>query len=104
MGIKVSTVEVKNVDIPVEMQRAIARQAEAERERRAKINPCRREFQASQKLSEAAAVIYCSDCTPAQVPPDPDRDRNGKELDHPLPLPIDTIKYFIDSVKSKGDS
>ncbi len=56
-GIKVSTVEVKNVDLPQEMQRAIARQAEAERERRAKIINAEGELQASQKLTEAAAVI-----------------------------------------------
>jgi regulator of protease activity HflC (stomatin/prohibitin superfamily) len=56
-GIKVSTVEVKNVDLPQEMQRAIARQAEAERERRAKVINAEGELQASQKLSEAAVVI-----------------------------------------------
>jgi len=56
-GIKVSTVEVKNVDLPQEMQRAIARQAEAERERRAKVINAEGEFQASQKLAEAAGVI-----------------------------------------------
>ena len=56
-GIKVSTVEVKNVDLPQEMQRAIARQAEAERERRAKVINAEGELQASQKLSEAAGVI-----------------------------------------------
>jgi regulator of protease activity HflC (stomatin/prohibitin superfamily) len=56
-GVKVSTVEVKNVDLPQEMQRAIARQAEAERERRAKVINAEGELQASQKLSEAAGVI-----------------------------------------------
>ncbi len=56
-GIKVSTVEVKNVDLPQEMQRAIARQAEAERERRAKVINAEGELQASQKLTEAATVI-----------------------------------------------
>jgi len=56
-GIKVSTVEVKNVDLPQEMQRAIARQAEAERERRAKVINAEGELQASQKLLEAATVI-----------------------------------------------
>jgi regulator of protease activity HflC (stomatin/prohibitin superfamily) len=56
-GIKVSTVEVKNVDLPQEMQRAIARQAEAERERRAKVINAEGELQASQKLMEAAVVI-----------------------------------------------
>jgi len=56
-GIKVSTVEVKNVDLPQEMQRAIARQAEAERERRAKVINAEGELQASHKLMEAAVVI-----------------------------------------------
>ncbi len=56
-GVKVSAVEVKNVDLPQEMQRAIAKQAEAERERRAKIIHAEGEFQAAQKLADAAAVI-----------------------------------------------
>jgi len=56
-GIKVKTVEIKDVKIPVDMQRAIARQAEAERERRAKIINAEGELQASTKLSEAAAII-----------------------------------------------
>jgi len=56
-GIKVSVVEVKNVDLPPEMQRAIAKQAEAERERRAKVIHADGEFQASQKLADAATVI-----------------------------------------------
>jgi regulator of protease activity HflC (stomatin/prohibitin superfamily) len=56
-GIKVTKVEVKQVDIPENMQRAIARQAEAERERRAKIIHAEGEFEASTKLAEAAAVL-----------------------------------------------
>lgn len=56
-GVKVTTVEVKNVDLPVEMQRAIARQAEAERERRAKVINAEGEYQAAARLAEAAAVI-----------------------------------------------
>jgi regulator of protease activity HflC (stomatin/prohibitin superfamily) len=56
-GIKVSAVEIKNVDIPQEMQRAIARQAEAERERRAKIISAEGEYQAAQKLAEASNII-----------------------------------------------
>jgi regulator of protease activity HflC (stomatin/prohibitin superfamily) len=56
-GIKVSVVEVKNVDLPPEMQRAMARQAEAERERRAKVIHAEGEYQASQKLADAATVI-----------------------------------------------
>jgi regulator of protease activity HflC (stomatin/prohibitin superfamily) len=56
-GIKVSAVEVKNVDLPQEMQRAMAKQAEAEREKRAKIIHAEGELMASEKLSQAAAVI-----------------------------------------------
>jgi regulator of protease activity HflC (stomatin/prohibitin superfamily) len=56
-GVKISNVEIKHVDLPQEMQRAMARQAEAERERRAKIIHAEGEFQASAKLSEAAAVM-----------------------------------------------
>jgi regulator of protease activity HflC (stomatin/prohibitin superfamily) len=56
-GIKVGLVEIKHVDLPQEMQRAMARQAEAERERRAKIITAEGEFQASQKIADAAAVI-----------------------------------------------
>lgn len=56
-GIKVSLVEVKNIDLPDEMKRAIARQAEAERERRAKVIHAEGEFQAAEKLAEAASVL-----------------------------------------------
>jgi len=56
-GIKVTKVEIKQVDLPQEMQRAMARQAEAERERRAKIINADGEFQASEKLSEAASIL-----------------------------------------------
>jgi regulator of protease activity HflC (stomatin/prohibitin superfamily) len=56
-GIKVSSVEVKDIDLPQEMQRAMARQAEAERERRAKIIQAEGEYQASEKLTAAAEVM-----------------------------------------------
>jgi regulator of protease activity HflC (stomatin/prohibitin superfamily) len=56
-GIKVSNVEVKHIDLPVEMQRAIARQAEAERERRAKVISAEGEHQAAEKLAQAADVL-----------------------------------------------
>ena len=56
-GVKVSTVEIKDVEIPEQMQRAMARQAEAERERRAKIIAAEGEFQAAQKLADAADII-----------------------------------------------
>ncbi len=56
-GVKVTKVEIKHVDLPQEMQRAMAKQAEAERERRAKVIHADGEFQASQKLAEAAQVL-----------------------------------------------
>ncbi len=56
-GIKVTTVEIKHVDLPADMQRAMAKQAEAERERRAKIIAAEGEYQAAQKLREAADII-----------------------------------------------
>ncbi len=56
-GIKVATVELKHIDLPSEMQRAMAKQAEAERERRAKIINAEGEFQASEKLADAAKII-----------------------------------------------
>ena len=56
-GVKVSNVEVKDVEIPTSMQRAMARQAEAERERRAKVIAAEGEFQASEKLADAAQVM-----------------------------------------------
>jgi regulator of protease activity HflC (stomatin/prohibitin superfamily) len=62
-GVKVSTVEVKDVELPAEMQRAIARQAEAERERRAKIIAADGEFQASEKLSQAANIMSANPAT-----------------------------------------
>ncbi len=62
-GIKVSAVEVKNVDLPQEMLRAIAKQAEAERERRAKVIHAQGEFEASQKLADAAGIIATEPAT-----------------------------------------
>ena len=56
-GVKVSKVEIKHVDLPSEMQRAMAKQAEAERERRAKVIHAGGEFEASRQLSEAANII-----------------------------------------------
>jgi regulator of protease activity HflC (stomatin/prohibitin superfamily) len=60
-GIKVTNVEVKAIDLPIEMQRAMAKQAEAEREKRAKIISAEGEFAASQKLAEAATVLHSSE-------------------------------------------
>ena len=62
-GVKVSTVEVKDVELPVDMQKAIARQAEAERERRAKVIAADGEFQAAEKLSQAANIMSLNPAT-----------------------------------------
>jgi len=104
-GIKVSTVEVKNVDLPVEMQRAIARQAEAERERRAKIIHAEGEFQASQKLADAAAVISAQPIALQlrflQTLTEIASDKNSTII---FPVPIDTLKFFLGPDKAKGES
>ena len=84
-GIKVSAVEVKHVDLPADMQRAMARQAEAEREKRAKIIHAAGEFEASAKLAQAADVIAtAAGRHHAPVSADADRDRGGEELDDRL--------------------
>jgi regulator of protease activity HflC (stomatin/prohibitin superfamily) len=57
-GIKVATVELKHIDLPQEMQRAMAKQAEAERERRSKVINAEGEYQAAQRLAEAAEIIH----------------------------------------------
>jgi len=69
-GIKIASVEVKNVDLPQDMQRAIAKQAEAERERRAKIIHAEGEFQAAQKLSDAAQIMSLNPASILQMHPD----------------------------------
>jgi len=95
-GIKVSVVEVKNVDLPQEMQRAIARQAEAERERRAKVINAEGEYQAAARLAEAAAVIsrepaaiqlrYLQTLSEIAV------ENNSVTV---FPVPVDMIKAFM---------
>ena len=87
-GIKVSVVEVKDVEIPSDMQRAMARQAEAERERRAKVISAEGEFQASERLKDAAAVMAAgADHGAAALPADAARDRLGEQLDDRFPDP-----------------
>ena len=95
-GIKVALVEVKQVDLPQEMQRAMAKQAEAEREKRAKIIHAEGEFEASAKLAEAAAVItkepiaiqlrYLQTLTEIGV------EKNTTVV---FPVPIDIISAFV---------
>ena len=95
-GIKVSKVEIKHIDLPPEMQRAMAKQAEAERERRAKVIHADGEFQASAKLSEAA-VIISQDPTALQLRylqtlSEIATEKNSTIL---FPIPIDLFKSFI---------
>ena len=90
-GIKVSIVEVKDVEIPQRMQRAMARQAEAERERRAKVINAEGEFQASERLKDAALVIEAApDRAAAALPADAARDRRvATSTTIVFPVPID---------------
>ncbi len=95
-GIKVSVVELKQIDLPLEMQRAMARQAEAERERRAKIIGAEAEYQAASKLSEAAVIIQE---TPValqlrylQTLREIAAENNSTTL---FPIPIDLFKPFV---------
>jgi regulator of protease activity HflC (stomatin/prohibitin superfamily) len=95
-GIKVSKVEIKHIDLPPEMQRAMAKQAEAERERRAKVIHADGEFQASQKLSEAATIIS-KDPTALQLRylqtlSEIATEKNSTML---FPIPIDLFKPFM---------
>jgi regulator of protease activity HflC (stomatin/prohibitin superfamily) len=96
-GIKVSLVEVKHIDLPEEMKRAIARQAEAERERRAKIIHAEGESQASQKLAEAAGVLGKEPISIQlrflQTLVEVAAENNSTMI---FPLPIDLIKPFFD--------
>ncbi len=86
-GVKVSIVEVKDVELPQSMQRAMARQAEAEREKRAKIIHAEGEFQASKQLAEAAARhLSRADRAAAPLSADPGRDWRREEHDHRLPV------------------
>ncbi len=94
-GIKVTLVELKNIDLPQDMQRAIAAQAEAERERRAKVIAAEGEFQASQQLSEAAEIMSKSPITLQlrylQTLKEIATDRNSTTI---FPVPIDLLDAF----------
>ncbi len=102
-GVKVAAVEVKNVDLPQEMQRAIARQAEAERERRAKVIHAEGEFQAAQRLADAANVISQNPAALQlrylQTLVEIAAEKNSTTI---FPVPIDILTPFIKSL-SKGE-
>jgi regulator of protease activity HflC (stomatin/prohibitin superfamily) len=95
-GIKVSNVEVKHIDLPQEMQRAMAKQAEAERERRAKVINAEGEFQAAAKLREAAETIqdfpYALQLRYLQTLREVSAENNSTTL---FPIPIDLFKPFF---------
>ena len=101
-GVKVSVVEVKNVDLPQEMQRAIARQAEAERERRAKVINAEGEYQASTRLAQAAEIIQRQPAaiqlrylqTLAEIA----TENNSVTI---FPVPIDMVTAFLQKVAPK---
>ncbi|MBQ6434398.1 MAG: slipin family protein [Synergistaceae bacterium] len=101
-GIKVSAVEVKELELPEGMKRAMARQAEAERERRAKIIAAEGELQAAEKLSEAARKMEASPITLQlrylQTIREISGERNTTTF---FPIPVDLIQPFIDRMTSK---
>ena len=101
-GIKVSTVEIKHVDLPESMQRAMARQAEAERDRRAKVINAEGEFQASHRLAEAAGVIeehpVSLQLRFLQTLTEVAAENNSTLI---FPLPIDMFEPFIKGMQKK---
>ena len=104
-GIKVTMVEVKHVDLPPEMQRAIAKQAEAEREKRAKVIHAEGEYLASEKLSAAAAIVgqhplgvqlrYLQTLTEIST------EKNSTII---LPLPMELVEAFVSGREKKKES
>ncbi len=95
-GIKVSTVEVKHIDLPQEMQRAMAKQAEAERERRAKVINAEGEYQAAGRLAEAATIMrehpMALQLRYLQTVQEISAESNSTTL---FPIPIDLFKPFL---------
>jgi regulator of protease activity HflC (stomatin/prohibitin superfamily) len=102
-GIKVSNVEVKQIDLPQEMQRAMAKQAEAERERRSKVISAEGEYQAAQKLSDAAAVLAEQPSALTlrylQTLREIATENNSTTI---FPVPIDMLKAFMPSIEKKS--
>ena len=102
-GVKVTTVEIKDVEIPDQMQRAMARQAEAERERRAKIINSEGEYQAAQKLADAADIISTNPATLQlrylQTLLEMGVNQNTTIV---FPLPLDIVKPFLEMAAGAG--
>lgn len=103
-GIKVTAVEVKQVDLPIEMQRAMARQAEAERDRRAKVINAEGEFQAAQKLTDAAKQMQdhpiALQLRYLQTLADIATENNSTTI---FPIPIDLFKPFLENMSKVGN-
>ena len=103
-GVKVSAVEVKNVDLPQEMQRAIAKQAEAERERRAKVIHAEGEFQAAQRLADAANLIspnpVALQLLYLQSLVEIAAEKNSTTI---FPIPIDILAPFMKGLEKKKE-
>src|SRR5689334_19139662 len=104
-GVKVSTVEIKDVEIPEQMQRAMARQAEAERERRAKIINSEGEFQAAQKLTDAADIISTNPSALQlrylQTLLEIGSNENTTVV---FPLPIDMLEPFLEVARANREA
>jgi regulator of protease activity HflC (stomatin/prohibitin superfamily) len=104
-GVKVTTVEIKDVGIPQSMQKAMARQAEAERERRAKIINAEGEFQAAARLAQAADVISVNPATMQlrylQTLGEIGINQNTTVV---FPLPIDLVKPLLDATKASAET
>lgn len=102
-GIKVSTVEVKHIDLPQEMQRAMAKQAEAERERRAKVINAEGEYQAATKLAEAATIIrdhpMALQLRYLQTVREISAENNSTTI---FPIPIDLFRPFLSAFEKGG--
>ena len=103
-GIKVATVELKHIDLPQEMQRAMARQAEAERERRAKVINAEGEFQAAAKLAEASGIIErhptALQLRYLQTMNEMATESNSTTI---FPIPIELFRPFLAKLKSIPD-
>ncbi len=101
-GIKVSNVEVKHIDLPQEMQRAMAKQAEAERERRSKVIAAEGEFQAAQRLSDAAKILAEQPSALTlrylQTLREIATEKNSTTI---FPVPIDLLRPFMELGKKK---
>lgn len=101
-GVKVSKVEIKEIDLPIEMQRAMAKQAEAERERRSKVINAEGEFQAAKRLSEAASIIAQNPAALQlrylQTLQDIAAENNSTTI---FPIPIDLLKPFMEKGNGK---